>query len=68
MTCTMKATTFMQYSQITVLALAKDVERIFERFYRTDESRNSKHGGSGILLQLLRRLLRTTKERYGQRV
>ena len=26
----------------------KDVSHIFERFYRTDESRNSKQGGSGI--------------------
>ena len=30
----------------------KDVSHIFERFYRTDESRNSKQGGSGIGLAI----------------
>lgn len=47
---------------------AKDVERIFERFYRTDESRNSKHGGSGIGLAIVKKIVEDHKGKYGQRV
>ena len=40
---------------------AKDVEHIFERFYRTDESRNSKRGGSGIGLAIVRKIVEDHK-------
>ena len=36
---------------------AKDLTRIFERFYRTDVSRNSSKGGSGIGLSIVRKIL-----------
>ena len=35
----------------------KDLVNIFERFYRTDSSRNSSTGGSGIGLSLVQRLI-----------
>lgn len=35
----------------------KDVGRIFDRFYRTDASRNSRQGGSGIGLSIVRKIL-----------
>ena len=31
--------------------------RIFERFYRTDASRNSKQGGSGIGLSIVKKIV-----------
>ncbi len=34
-----------------------DAERVFERFYRTDESRNSSTGGSGLGLAIVRSLV-----------
>ena len=33
-----------------------DCEKIFERFYRTDESRTSSTGGHGIGLSIARRI------------
>ncbi len=36
---------------------AKDLTNIFERFYRTDVSRNSSKGGSGIGLSIVRKIL-----------
>ena len=36
---------------------AKDIEYIFDRFYRTDVSRNSSKGGSGIGLSIVKKIL-----------
>ncbi|MBQ0028799.1 MAG: HAMP domain-containing histidine kinase [Lachnospiraceae bacterium] len=36
---------------------SKDLSNIFERFYRTDASRNSAQGGSGIGLSIVRKII-----------
>lgn len=36
---------------------AKDLSNIFERFYRTDASRNSAQGGSGIGLSIVKKII-----------
>ena len=36
----------------------EDLEKIFERFYRTDNSRNRNHGGSGLGLAISREILK----------
>jgi len=36
---------------------AKDLPNIFDRFYRTDSSRNSSQGGSGIGLSIVRKIV-----------
>ncbi len=36
---------------------AKDIGHIFERFYRTDASRNSMQGGSGIGLSIVKKII-----------
>ena len=35
----------------------KDLPQIFERFYRTDASRNSSQGGSGIGLSIVKKII-----------
>ena len=35
----------------------KDLQNIFERFYRTDASRNSAQGGSGIGLSIVKKII-----------
>lgn len=35
----------------------KDLQKIFDRFYRTDASRNSAQGGSGIGLSIVRKII-----------
>ncbi len=36
---------------------AKDLPKVFERFYRTDASRNSNRGGSGIGLSIVKKII-----------
>ena len=36
---------------------SKDIGNIFERFYRTDSSRNSLQGGSGIGLSIVKKII-----------
>ncbi len=36
---------------------ARDLAKIFERFYRTDASRNSSAGGSGIGLSIVKKII-----------
>jgi signal transduction histidine kinase len=39
---------------------AQDLPNIFDRFYRTDSSRNSAQGGSGIGLSIVRKVIRSS--------
>lgn len=44
---------------------AEDVEKVFERFYRSEKSRNRKFGGSGIGLTISRRLVEAHRGTIG---
>ena len=44
----------------------KDLQKIFERFYRTDASRNSAQGGSGIGLSIVKKIIEDHAVMYGQ--
>ena len=43
----------------------KDLGNIFERFYRTDSSRNSMTGGSGIGLSIVKAVMDSFQQEYG---
>ena len=43
----------------------EDQEKIFDRFYRADESRNRNNGGSGIGLSLVRAIMNNYNSKYG---
>ena len=43
----------------------KDLANIFERFYRTDASRNSSKGGSGIGLSIVKAIMEGMNQQYG---
>ena len=43
----------------------KDLTNIFERFYRTDASRNSSKGGSGIGLSIVKKIIEEHGARSG---
>ena len=44
---------------------ADEIPNIFDRFYRTDASRNSKQGGSGIGLSIVKAIMTNYKSDYG---
>ena len=44
---------------------AKDLTSIFDRFYRTDVSRNSSKGGSGIGLSIVKAIMESLHQQYG---
>jgi len=52
----------LKISNISTLALTKEnIERIFDRFYRLDNARNRKSGGSGIGLAIVKSIVSAHK-------
>lgn len=43
----------------------EDLERIWKRFYKVDESRNRQDGGTGIGLSLVKAIMERTGNKYG---
>lgn len=43
----------------------EDLERIWKRFYKVDESRNRDNGGTGIGLSLVKAIMNNYNEKYG---
>ena len=44
-------------SSAVIAGASKDLPNVFERFYRTDASRNSSKGGSGIGLSIVKKII-----------
>ena len=44
---------------------SKDLPYIFDRFYRTDVSRNSSKGGSGIGLSIVKAIMDSMHQKFG---
>ena len=44
-----------------------EIERLFDRFYKIDESRNRSNGGSGIGLSLVKAIMQNYKTSFGAR-
>ena len=44
---------------------AEDLERVFERFYRVEKSRDQAHGGAGIGLAIVKQLIEASGGRVG---
>ena len=50
--------TFVQFSE-------EEINRIWKRFYKIDESRNRENGGNGIGLSLVKAIMNNYGNKYG---